>query len=141
MQKIIVYAVCLLLLLCGCTKSDNGDTSPRSFEDVSALVLENETVLRQEVEDFEYGAESSVEGVTAPIEEYGQMLRFRCDYGGLSVSDYECGFYYSPDDIPFNVWIGMDELSEDGEGFSHKSTYDYYTQKICDNFFYYQKID
>lgn len=51
----------------------------------------------------------------------GGVIKFRCGRESISGERHEWGFYYSPDNVPV-VFPGED---------------DFYTEKICDNFWYY----
>lgn len=51
----------------------------------------------------------------------GGVIKFCCGCESISGERHEWGFYYSPDNVPV-VFPGED---------------DFYTEKICDNFWYY----
>lgn len=84
-----------------------------------------------------------------PIHEisvHQEGISFYCGGKGLGSATSYYGFYYTSDGMPKNYWCGasfgsLEQLKPDGEGFSIKFSNDdncYYTEKIIDNFFYYE---
>ena len=70
----------------------------------------------------------------------GGIIKFMCVAEGIVTSSVEAGFYYSPDDTPAYVgWFPNIKLAEDGDGWSWSDGTDnrYFTQRICENFYYY----
>ena len=71
-------------------------------------------------------------------------VSFDCGGHGISTSSHEFGFYYSYDDQPLGVWGQMEFCSSEaltvsGNGFSGDLQNNlYYTEKICDYFWYYE---
>lgn len=68
------------------------------------------------------------------------VIKFMCIAEGIVTSSVEAGFYYSPDDTPAYVgWFPNIRLAEDGDGWSWSDGTDnrYYTERICENFYYY----
>ena len=68
------------------------------------------------------------------------IVDFYCGGKGLSVSGVDYGFYYSPENLPTTCHnfdnLGLHgSLTPEGKGFVATN---YYTEKICDNFFYYE---
>lgn len=68
-------------------------------------------------------------------------LDFFC-YGFGIVPASSCkGFYYSPQDVPLGYQGSGQPLTEDGTGWSWEEEagdHRYYTEKICDKFYFYE---
>lgn len=73
----------------------------------------------------------------------GGVIKFRCGSEEISAANCEWGFYYSPQDIPVNFYgFGRDsKLEEVGNGYAFSGSYEFYTEKIRDNFWYYSISD
>ena len=75
------------------------------------------------------------------------VLQFLCIAEGIAPASFEAGFYYSPDDEPILIGWGLSpepaELVEDGDGYSWTDGTDnrYYTERICENFYYYEEAN
>lgn len=73
-------------------------------------------------------------------------VSFSCGGRGIGSATSYYGFYYSFDGSPKDYWCGTsfgspEQLKPDGDGFSIKYSNDdncYYTEKIMDNFYYYE---
>ena len=81
-----------------------------------------------------------LEGVREVSKYNDGIIKFMCVAEGIVTSGVEAGFYYSPDDAPAYVgWFPNIRLVEDGDGWFWSDGTDnrYYTQRICENFFYY----
>ena len=71
-------------------------------------------------------------------------IDFYCGGKGIAPSSQDYGFYYTEDDLPKAIWCGVkycDDsfLVEDGDGYSTDYQHNYYyTEKIRDNFYYYE---
>lgn len=84
-----------------------------------------------------------------PIREiscHEEGVSFYCGGTGIGSATNYYGFYYSFDGLPKDYWCGTSfgspgMLKPDGDGFSIKNSNDddyYYTEKITDNFYYYE---
>lgn len=76
----------------------------------------------------------------------GRVLQFVCIAEGISPAGFVAGFYYSPDDEPLLIGFrlsGPSELAKDGDGYSWTDGTDnqYYTERMCENFYYYQEVN
>ena len=81
-----------------------------------------------------------LEGVLEVRAYNGGIIKFMCVAEGIVTSGVETGFYYSPGDAPAYVgWFPNIKLAEDGDGWSWSDGTDnrYYTERICENFYYY----
>ena len=80
------------------------------------------------------------------ISRHEEGVSFYCGGTGFGSATSYYGFYYSFDGSPKDYWCGTsfgspEQLKPDGEGFSIKKSNDdnrYYTEKIMDNFYYYE---
>lgn len=84
-----------------------------------------------------------------------EIVVFETHGSGSVLSSVEIGFYYSPEDVPLwastyskgvipvfeadgdGWWLNTDALGE-VEDFVY---YEYYTERLCENFFYYERSD
>lgn len=84
-----------------------------------------------------------------PIQEisrHEEGVSFFCGGRGFGSATSYYGFYYSSDGSPKDYWCGTsfgspEQLKPDGDGFSIKYSNNdncYYTEKIIDNFYYYE---
>ena len=80
------------------------------------------------------------------ISRHEEGVSFYCGGTGFGSATSYYGFYYSFDGTPKDYWCGTsfgspEQLKPDGDGFSIKYSNDdncYYTEKIMDNFYYYE---
>ena len=135
----IALLICVMLLISGCdSKKEN-----RPQDEVAKLVNRNYTVILEDIKENDFSDTKALEGVEEVYSD-GDALQVDCGGSGFGSETNYWGFYYSPEDRPLFVWCGdewLDPLQEDGNGFSyHESNGDnsYYTEKIRDNFYYYE---
>ena len=107
-----------------------------SFETQKELIIEKIGAhLAGDVAEWD-----ELEGVLEVSTYNDGVIKFMCVAEGIVTSSVEAGFYYSPDDAPAYVgWFPNIKLAEDGDGWSWSGGTDnrYYTQRICENFYYY----
>ena len=107
-----------------------------TFEAQKELILEK-------IEAHLAGGEAGwdeLEGVLEVRAYDGGIVKFMCVAEGIVTSGVEAGFYYSPDDAPAYVgWFPNIKLAEDGDGWSWSDGTDnrYFTERICEDFYYY----
>ena len=139
-----VSFVCMLLVLWNFTACSFW-RDYLTKEEIFELVLENEEWLFTLVQSGTAAqAESLDERIKVNIED--GYVDFYCGGRGLSVSGMEFGFYYSPEDQPLRYasYTGYGEpLLPQGDGWylgseSRTEGDRYYTEKICDCFYYYE---
>ena len=144
-------AFCLVLGVLAGYDSAGKKRKSRVFD----FVADEEEALRKAAEnadsvDFVSAIDSigtlevSAEGESLDIErESGGVITFRCGSEAVSSASCEWGFYYSPKDTPVNFYDAACDaaLMEDGNGYAFSGSYDFYTEKICDNFWYYRISD
>ena len=138
----LIALICLLLSACGITPAR---------EEVFELVLENEETLRAAIEE---NPRAEFDGIdfSGHYEEQG-YTKYLC--GGVGFPDgLTYGFYYTEDDEakPGMSWaalVGNYKMEEHGSGYiiyyysdwENKSGQygSWYTEKICDNFWYWSE--
>lgn len=125
----------LLLAACGLIPNYREQVLS-SFESQRELILEK-------IEAHLAGDEAAwdeLEGVLEVSTYNGGIIKFMCVAEGIVTSSVEAGFYFSPDDTPAYVgWFPNIGLAEDGDGWSWSDGTDnrYFTERICEHFYYY----
>lgn len=128
-----------------------------SKEEISVMVNENKTKLDEVVEEIiqlEYeetekkekyfinklNAKRKISNIYKSVNNNNKMeyIYFSCGGKGL---DYYCGFYYSPNNYPLIMGGNNEDLKPHGDGWhANINGLNYYTEKIADNYFYYEDI-
>ena len=145
--KFIQLAILCAAILFTCTACGDRLTLK---ERVLAVFEEQKDMIREKIADSD--AEDKVEwddleGVLRVSILVNETIEFECIAEGLMTSSFQAGFYYSPNDEPAYVgWFmfnSLDELVEDGDGYSYSDGTDnrYYTERICENFYYYTEAN
>lgn len=68
-----------------------------------------------------------------------EIIDFYCGGSGFGSSTSYYGFYYTENDNLSAIWCAGDTLAPSGKGWSWKNgDNSYYTEKITDNFYYYE---
>lgn len=135
--KLAVLCAGLALTLAAC------GFIPNYREQVLGVFETQKELLLEKIEKHIAGGEAGwdeLEGVLEVSAYRGGIIKFMCVAEGIVTSSVEAGFYYSPDDAPAYVgWYPNIKLVEDGDGWSYSDGTDnrYYTQRICENFYYY----
>ena len=122
---------------------------PTAKEQVLAVFEEQEELICEKIEDYSAGDEvewDDLEGVLSVSVLVNETIEFECIAEGILTSSFQAGFYYSPDDEPayvgYFMFSSLDELVESGDGFSYSDGDNrYYTERICDNFYYYTEAN
>ena len=123
---------------------------PTPKEQVLAVFEDQEELICEKIADYGAGDEvewDDLEGVLRVSILVNETIEFECIAEGLMTSSFQAGFYYSPNDEPAYVgwFVGnkLDELVEDGDGYSYSDGTDnrYYTERICENFYYYTEAN
>ena len=132
---ILCAAAALALSACGLI--------PNYREKVLGSFEAQEELILGKIEAYLAGGEAAwddLEGVLEVSAYDGGIIKFMCVSEGIVTSGVEAGFYYSPDDTPAYVgWFPNIRLTEDGDGWSWSDGTDnrYFTQRICENIYYY----
>lgn len=141
---LMIICAAAVLMLTACGKDEPG---PK--ERVLEVFEQQQERLLRKIEHYIAGDEvtwdnlEGVQWVRAYHTYRGEIIEFECIAEGLVTSSFQAGFYYAPDDEPTYVgwFLGsrLDELLEDGDGWSYSDGTDkrYYTERICENFYYY----
>lgn len=131
----LLLCLAFLFSLSGCREP--GYLSKREIFD---LVNENKNTLLECIEKEEYSALSAISPLIEESVLAEGIVDFSCGGKGLSVSGIDYGFYYSPENAPTTCHnyenLGLHgTLTPKEKGFEGKN---YYTEQICDHFFYYE---
>lgn len=138
--RFVFFIIALLfgvMAVTGCTSASNYKN------DIFRLVEDHKDVFLADISAKEFSASLALEGVES-VNALENCVNFYCGGHGISASSHEYGFYYSFDDQPLGVWEDFEfcsdeEMTKDGDGFSADFQHNgYYTEKICDNFYYYE---
>lgn len=116
-----------------------------SKKEIFKLVNDNYSVILEDIQEKDFSDTEKLQGVQE-IYTDTEIIDVYCGGAGFGSSTSYYGFYYSPDGMPKNSWGGTsfgspEQLKPDGDGFSIKYSNDdncYYTEKIRDNFYYYE---
>ena len=116
-----------------------------SKKEIFKLVKDNYSIILDDIEEKDFSDTEKLKGVQEVYSDT-EIVDVYCGGSGFGSATSYYGFYYSPDGLPKDSWCGSsfgrpEQLKPDGEGFSIKYSNDdncYYTEKIRDNFFYYE---
>ena len=136
--------VVLAVLGCAILLSNIFDDS-LSKKDIFKLVDNNYSIVLRDIEEKDFTDTKKLKGVKE-VDSDTEIIDVYCGGTGLGSATSYYGFYYSPDGLPKDSWCGTsfgspEQLKPDGDGFSIKYSNDdncYYTEKIRDNFYYYE---
>ncbi len=135
----IIAFVCFVILV------NNILSENLSKNEIYSLVNENYNVILEDISENNYFDTKAIKGVKEVYSDT-EVIEVYCGGSGMGSATNYYGFYYSPDNQPKTTWCGTDfgdvsSLNIDGNGFSIKYSNDdncYYTEKIRDNFYYYE---
>ncbi len=133
---IIIFA--LFLLAFRISFSDKYLTKEEIFE----LVNSKYDILADDIQKDDFTKSNKIKGITE-IERIDGVIDFSCGGKGNVASGAYYGFYYTEDDLPkvsFLGYVSYDEedLKPEGNGYCYDAYDYYYTEKITDNFYYYE---
>ena len=129
----------VFLFLCA---TDYGDYA--SKDAIFSFVCENEDALRSAIENNDY-SDFENKGIVKDICFYGDGIEFYCGGAGVGAETFYTGFFYTATNDMTAVWGAPSSaysLKKSGDGYEWKEQQGdnrYYTQKICDNFYYYEE--
>ncbi|MBQ2941987.1 MAG: hypothetical protein IJD97_07125 [Clostridia bacterium] len=138
--KVILSAL-ILVIVFFMVKNIFFDKSPK--EQIFKIVNNNVQTLISDIARQDFSNSMAVRGIEN-VTVLEQGIDFYYGGKGIAPSSQEYGFYYTEDDLPKAIWCGVkycDEslLVEDGNGYSADFQHNYYyTEKIRDNFYYYE---
>ena len=116
-----------------------------SKREIFDAVNDNYEIILEDIKENDFSDTKKIEGIQEIYVENG-VADVYCGGKGMGSATSYYGFYYTPDDMPRDNWAGKHfgdtgNLKQDGKGFSIKYSDDdnyYYTEKIRDNFYYYE---
>lgn len=148
----IVLASIILLSLSGCsdlfgtvflsTLVAIGDDRAEK-EDIFSFVTEHEEELLQAIKQNDF-SDFKNNGIIHGVYASGTAVEFSCGGAGMGSNTTYVGFFYSPSDDMTAVWCApssKDLLMPSGDGFVWEEDVGdnrFYTEKICDCFYYYE---
>ena len=110
-------------------------------EEIFDIVEENKELLLSEIEKGEFIETLKIDGIQSVDNSYTMgVVNFDCGGAGMGSATYYTGFYYTNCENLTGVWCAMGPLVEKGDGFYGTDGTDnyYYTEKICNGFYYYE---
>lgn len=140
-QTKFILVVIILVISFFIIKSVFFDKNPK--EQIFEIVNNNSQTLISNIDRQEFSDSLAIRGIE-DVSIIGESVDFYCGGKGIAPSSQDYGFYYTEDDLPKAIWCGVkycDDslLVEDGDGYSTDFQYNYYyTEKIMDNFYYYE---
>ena len=139
--SMLVALVTFVLLACYLVNLFDDSLSKKQ---IFSLVNKNCELLNECSDKNDYSEIEKLKGVKEVTFE-NEVLDVYCGGSGFGSATNDYGFYYSPSDKPLVVWCGHisenNSLFREGTGYSLKNSNDdnwYYTEKIRENFFYYE---
>ena len=117
-----------------------------SKKEIFELVNENYDIILNDIIENDFTDTEKLKGIKEVYSDT-EVIDVYCGGTGIGSATSYYGFYYSPDGLPKDAWCGSnfgrtaDELTPEGKGFAIKNSNDdnyYYTEKIRDNFYYYE---
>lgn len=141
-HKIVLgaFLAALCLLLAGCYEG-------LSKQDIFSLALERRDEITQAARAGDVKRLEALPGVRQVDMQEDGRVRFFCAGAGMGSGTSYYGFYYTPDDQPFDIesMTYGEALEPEGNGRAwHEKRRDprgdnvYYTERICENLFYYE---
>ena len=117
-----------------------------SKKEIFQLVNENYDIILNDIIENDFTDTEKLKGIKEVYSDT-EVIDVYCGGTGIGSATSYYGFYYSPDGLPKDAWRGSnfgrtsDELTPEGKGFAIKNSNDdnyYYTEKIRNNFYYYE---
>ena len=145
MKKVLlVSGTTILVVIVIFTVITNFFDDSLSKREIFTLVNKNHELINECIESGDFSKIEELKGVKSVYSE-NDVLDVYCGGSGFGPSTNYYGFYYSPSNEPLKVWcghvVGDERFLPEGKGYSIKNQNDdnwYYTEKIRDNFFYYE---
>ena len=140
-QTKVILSVVILAISVFVVKNIFFDKSHK--EQIFEMVNNNAQTLISDVAKQDFSESMAIRGIE-DVSVLEEGVDFYCGGKGIAPSSQDYGFYYTEDDLPKAIWCGTkycDEslLVEDGDGYSTDFQHNYYyTEKIRDNFYYYE---
>ena len=140
-QTTIILSVVVLVIIIFLVKNIFFNKSIK--EQIFDTVNDNAQTILTDIEEHDFTDSMNI-GKIEDVTVLEQGVDFYCGGKGIAPSSQDYGFYYTEDDLPKAIWCGVkycDDslLVEDGNGYSTDYQHNYYyTEKIRDNFYYYE---
>ena len=140
-EKNIILSVVVLVITIFLVKNIFFNKSIK--EQIFDTVNDNTQTILTDIEEHDFTDSMNI-GKIEDVTVLEQGVDFYCGGKGIAPSSQDYGFYYTEDDLPKAIWCGVkycDDslLVEDGNGYSTDYQHNYYyTEKIRDNFYYYE---
>lgn len=137
--KCCFLSTVILMSFCSCDSMDNRISKDVIF----ALVTENESLLLDDIKNNNFDASKGLDGINKIVTSE-DIIEFSCGGAGFGPSTAYCGFYYTEDDNITAIWCAPEsetDLVPYENGFLYEQENGdnrYYTEKICENFYYYE---
>jgi len=117
-------------------------SDPLSKDEIFDIVNNKYDIIISDIQKDEFTKSERIKGVVE-VEDCNGVVRFVCRGTGTAVSGVDCGFYYTADDLPKvsflrYVLFSEEDLLPEGKGFCFNKFDYFYTEKIRDNFYYYE---
>lgn len=112
-------------------------------DEIISFVCENEEALRSAVEENDFSGFEN-KGIVEDVSCDSNGVEFSCGGAGMGPETFYTGFFYTQANDMTAVWCAPSSsayLKESGDGYEWKEQQGdnrYYTQKICENFYYYE---
>lgn len=113
-----------------------------SKDEIFDVVNENYDIIMSDIQKGEFAKTETIKGIEN-VSDHDGVIEFYCGEEGISVSGAEYGFYYTEDDSPKvsflpYVLFSEEDLVPENKGYCFDKYDYYYTEKIRDNFYYYE---
>ena len=142
-----IKSILLVAAMFLCTSLLTGCLSRLTYHhkksEIFQCVSENKEKLAADIAAKEYANALSL-GVVVAVNSSDQCVIYDCGGQGIAPSSTSFGFYYSYNDEPHVVtetsyyYYGLG-LNSEGKGYSANIDHNYYyTEKICENFWYFE---
>ena len=110
-------------------------------EDIVAFVEAHQDELLTCIQTQDYSALEKY-AIIKSIDAENDAVEFYCGGAGMGANTFYCGFFYTIHNDMHAVWGASDKaLTPCGKGFAWQEEHGdnrYYTEKICENFYYYE---
>ena len=150
----ILLAVIMLVSLSGCRSIEEfvggafflfliaASDDRAEKETIIAYVQEHEEELLSCIEENDYSALQD-HSIIKDVDADETVVDFSCGGAGVGSGTSYCGFYYSANNNMDAIWCAppATELTPAGDGFAWQEEGGdnrYYTEKICEYFYYYE---
>ncbi len=112
-----------------------------SKEEIFDAVNSKYEIIMSEIQKGDFKETKRIKGIIR-VNDNGEVIEFACKGKGNAVSGTYYGFYYTEDDLPkvsflYVLFTEKDLIPKDN-GFCFDKYDYYYTEKIRDNFYYYE---